>query len=441
MAARLAGIGGRLSVDEAYTWLVASAPTAHAFTHRLAASENSPPLFYLLVAVMPGASPAWLRVPAVIPGIALCLVTFAIIRPRLGDRAALLGALIVAADPYLITYADLARGFMLADLALLVCVWMLLRLADEPSPGRWAWFVAAGVVAIYTEYASAITLAAMVAVALWLGRPQRRATLAAGALAAVAIAPWIGQIVRGQDQVGVTKFAPMNATPTLSGLRDIVTTLVAGENGGTSSAGGRWLECLVLVAGAAVLGIILRRRLAREGPGQRDAVALMLGTAALSLVAFAAASIVGVHIFSQRYLTVLVPLVAGPIAYALLAGGTRVAAAAAIVLVGVGAVEVARRFDAQFQTDLTPVARTAAALHPRTILTNTPLVLYYLRSLRPVMDRPYNIGPGRASGCARPCLIVDDSRVPGGTPRAPAPGAPAGSPPSAIGPFRLTLER
>jgi hypothetical protein len=439
LAARSVGLGSRLSVDEAYTWLVATAPSAHAFTQRLAASENSPPLFYLLVAAMPGTSPAWLRVPAVIPGIALCLVMFALIRTRLGSRAALLGALIVVADPYLITYADLARGFMLADLALLVCLWLLLRLADEPSPAKWACFVVAAIVAVYTEYASAITLAAMIATAVWIGRPNRRATLAAGALAVLAIAPWIPQIVHGQDQVGVTKFAPINATPSLSGLRDLIVTLVAGENGGTASAAGRWLACLVLVAAGAALGLILRRRLARDGPRESEAVVLMLGAAALSLFAFAAAGIAGVHIFSERYLTVLVPLVAGPLAYALLAAGLRVAAAAAVILVAVGAIEVARRFDAQFQTDLTPVARTATALHPRTVLTNTPLVLYYLRPLRPVMDRPYNIGPGRAASCARPCLVVDDTRVPGGTPRTLAANAAPPSP--AIGPFRLTLQR
>ena len=37
-------IGSRLHVDDAYTWLVASQPNAHAFLHQLAATENTPPL-------------------------------------------------------------------------------------------------------------------------------------------------------------------------------------------------------------------------------------------------------------------------------------------------------------------------------------------------------------------------------------------------------------
>src|SRR6185503_11295950 len=45
---RLAGLGDRLSEDEGFSWLVASAPDPSAFLDRLAAYENTPPLFYLL---------------------------------------------------------------------------------------------------------------------------------------------------------------------------------------------------------------------------------------------------------------------------------------------------------------------------------------------------------------------------------------------------------
>ena len=76
----------------------------------------------------------------------------------------------------------------------------------------------------------------------------------------------------------------------------------------------------------------------------------------------------------------------------------------------------------------------ARALHPRTVLTNTPTVLYYLRDLHPAFDRPYNIGPGQAATCARPCVILDDSRV-----HSSAPGPVAGTPRS-LGPFVIVDE-
>jgi hypothetical protein len=108
---------------------------------------------------------------------------------------------------------------------------------------------------------------------------------------------------------------------------------------------------------------------------------------------------------------------------------------AGVLLIAVGAVEVVRRYGGQWQPDLAPVRAAAASVRPRTVLTNTPVVVYYLHPLRPVLDRPYNLGPGRAATCARPCLAVDDTRVPGGTPR------PVSGSRSAIGPFVLTLER
>jgi hypothetical protein len=98
-------------------------------------------------------------------------------------------------------------------------------------------------------------------------------------------------------------------------------------------------------------------------------------------------------------------------------------------------VEVARRYDGEWQPDLAPVRAAATEMHPRSVLTNTPLVLYYLRPLRPALDRPYNLGPGRLATCTRPCLVVDDLRVPGGTPRSVAGHN------TVIGPFVLTLQR
>ncbi len=438
IAARLVGIGSRLTVDEAYTWLVASSGSAHVFLHRLAASENTPPLFYVLVMLMPGSSPAWLRAPATVSGILMSVVLFAALRPRLGDRAALLAGLAAGVSPYLVTYSNLARGFMLADLALLVAIWALLSLSEAESRGKWAVFWLAGVVALYTEYSSAICLVALVLAAVWIGRPRRGPTLLAGALTLAAILPWIPEIVRGQDQVGVTKFEPMNALSSLTGLREILVSLTLGESGGAHSPALRWLEVAVLLGALAAVALVLRRGWARRAEAERSTIRLLAACGLLTLAGFALAGAVGLNVFTPRYLTILVPLVAAPVAAALAparGGRAWVPALAAVLLVAVGVVEVVRRYGGEWQPDLAPVRVAAAAAHPRTVLTNTPLVLYYVRGLRPVLDRPYNLGPGRAGTCTRPCLVIDDSRVPGGTVR-----LVSGSR-SAIGPFVLTLER
>jgi hypothetical protein len=59
------------------------------------------------------------------------------------------------------------------------------------------------------------------------------------------------------------------------------------------------------------------------------------------------------------------------------------------------------------------------------VVTNSAVVAYYLRDLKPRLDRPFGLGPGLEAGCGASCrapfLVVDDTRVANG-PRA-GPGA------------------
>ena len=435
LAVRFAGIGSRLSIDDAYSWLAASAPNPHVFLSRLADNENTPPLIYLVLMLMPGSQPAWLRIPAAVPGALMCLVLFLALRPRLGDRASLLAALGVAVSPYLITYSDLARGFMLADLALLVAIWCLLSLAEHETVTKWVTFFAAGVVAVWTEYGSVIAMIALVAAALWIGVPRRRTTVVIGGLAVLTLAAWIPEIVRGQHQLGLTKLNPVSATPSLTALRDVFVTLAFGENGGTSSSVGRWLALAVMLALCGFGYAVLRRGWHQRDPRFRRTVQLLAITAVLTLIGYALAAPVGVHVFTQRYLTFLVPLAAA-LAGAVLASISRrwVVPVVAVLLVGLGVGNFARRLGGQWEPALEPVRQIAEREHLRTVLTNTPVVLYYLAAWRPIFDRPYNLGPGLAATCARPCLVVDDTRVPGGEPRQ------ASGTNTVVGPYLLTYQ-
>ncbi len=433
-AIRFAAIGSRLHVDDAYTWLVATAPNPSAFLRRLAATENTPPLIYLLLTPLPIDHPFWLRLPSVISGCLMVPATYWAVTGALGRRVALLAALAVAVAPFLITDSDLARGFMLEDLALLVALGAVIRLRSHPTPRLWALFGLAGVVALYTEYAAAIFLVALTAAAVLTGRPARARMAAAGGLVLATMLPWIPEIVRGQDQVGITKISPPAAAPSPAALRDLVVTLAFGERGGTSSSAGRWLLLLGLVLLAGAGGFVLRRRWPGLRPPARGAIVLLSLTVVLTVAGHALAALFGIDVFSQRYTTILVPLVAVLGAAVIIGlGSRRLTAVCAVLLAGLGIVEIARRGGAQYEPPFAPVRAAAIALHPRTVLTNTPTVLFYLRSLHPVFDRPSNYGPGLAATCARPCLIIDDSRAHGGPPRHVA-GATR-----MIGPYVLTL--
>ncbi len=436
LVVRFAGIGSRLSIDDAYSWWVSSAPNASIFLHRLAANENTPPLIYLVLMITPGTSPAWLRVPAAIPGALMALALYFAVAPRLGRRPALLAALAVAVSPYLITYSNLARGFMLADLALLCAVWALLSWRDRPSPWKLVGLFAASTIAVWTEYASVIFVLALLAAELWIGGPRRRPTLVAGALGVLTLAAWIPEIVRGQNQVGLTKLDPLGASPSFQALRDMFVTLAFGEHGGTTSSGGRWVLFAAMLAVGAGGAWVLRRAGAAHDERWRVAIRLLAATALLTVIGYALAAILGVDVFTQRYITIEIPVVAVLAAAAVAElPWRRALPAAAACLLALGVVDFAKRLGGEWEPSLTAVRQEAVSLHARTVLTNTPVVIYYLRSFHPDFDRASNIGPGDAATCARPCLAVDDIRVHAGTLR------PITGTPFYIGPFRLTLER
>src|SRR5436309_9249357 len=87
---RAVALGDRLSADEGYTWLVASSHGLGTFLERLAAFENTPPLYYLLAWPLPHSSEAWLRLPSLIAAVACVAALYYAVVPLGGRRAALL---------------------------------------------------------------------------------------------------------------------------------------------------------------------------------------------------------------------------------------------------------------------------------------------------------------------------------------------------------------
>ncbi|MDQ6807239.1 MAG: glycosyltransferase family 39 protein [Actinomycetota bacterium] len=428
---RLEGIGAHLSDAEGYSYLVGSAPGAGAFLHRLAAYENTPPLFYLLLTPLPLGHTAWLRVPAAIPGALIPLAVYAALRRPLGVRVALLAAAIAAVAPFAVSYSDYARGFMLESLACIVALGAMLRLANG-GPRRWWWlYLGAAVVALYAEYDAVVFLVALTVAAVAWGQHDRLRTGALGLLPLAALLPWAGQFERAQDALNRTKVSPSFPGPSVSSLRDVADRLVLGEHGAGAGTGIRWLEFVALLAVLAWVLVILRRAAPAE-PRAR-AVRVLGTTAALIVVGHALAPLFGTEVFNERYLTVLIPIGAALIAAAVGEANSRWLWGAAVVVVAIVGVAVfVQRNGREYEPDLAPVRTAVAVLHPRVVLTNSAVVAYYLRRLPVAVDRPFGLGSGREHSCASPCVVVDDARVPGGA--RPGPG-----PSRMVGPFVLRI--
>lgn len=425
---RLAGLGDRLSADEGFTWLVASAPSPDAFLDRLAAYENTPPLYYLLVAPLPLGHEAWLRLPSLVAGVACVPVLYALVRPLLGTPAALLSALALAVAPYAVSFSNYARGFELATLGLLLALWAAARLAQRRGSGWWSLYLAGCVLALYSEYYAVLALLAIVAVLLVLGVPRRLEAACVGLLPLVALGPFAGQIVRSIDAVDKTKVAPIYPDPGPRGIRDALVPLAFGEHGAASAAALRYLQALLVVGVGAAAAAWLWRR-------SRVAFWLIAGTALGTLLLHALAAIAGVEVFAARYLTVLVPLGAALLGSAAAAIPWRYAAPAfAVVLLGLGAAVFLQRVDRELEPNYAPVRAAVEKQHPRVVLVNSAVAAYYLRDLHPVLDRPFGLRPLGAPLCcgarhlkrSGPVVVVDDARVAGGVRREAGPRAAFG---------------
>jgi hypothetical protein len=434
---RLAGLGDRLSDAEGYSWLVASAPSWDAFFDRLAAYENTPPLFYALLAPLPLGDEVWLRLPALLPALACVPVSYCLARPLLGTRVALLTALAVAVAPFHVSYSNYSRGFMLAALGLLLAAWAVARLADGRRTRWWWLYLGGATLALQSEYDALLFLAPLLALPALLRRRGWKEVLALGALPLATLLPLAGEMLRGLDQLDVTKLTPPSADLSPASLRDSLVSLFAGTNGLAGSGAARGLQLLVLLAALGVAARWLWQRgskLERLGDNQREIAFWLLAVApAAAVVLHAVASIPGPEVFDSRYLVGLIPF-----ACALLATGVDALRwrwampVAAACLLALGVAVFVQRDGRELQPDIAPAAALVDDAGARTVLTNSAVVAYYLRDsgegVR--LDRPFGLGneePACAPpSCQRPLAIVEDSRLPGGVRAGPGTATPLG---------------
>jgi 4-amino-4-deoxy-L-arabinose transferase-like glycosyltransferase len=411
---RAAGAGDRLSADEGYSWLVASAPGPDAFLDRLASFENTPPLFYLLLTPLPLDDEAWLRWPSLVAGVAAVPVLYAAVRALAGTRAALLAALGLAVAPYAVSFSNYSRGFALATLGLALALWACARLATGGGRSWWWLYAAGAVVAVWSEYYAPLFLLPLLGALLALrARPWPEVALL-GVAPFLTVLPWLGELDRSLDLDGVTKVAPGYPGPSPGSLRDVVVPLFLGEHGSAGGAGLRTLQFLAIVALLLGAAVMLRRR-----PGGRPALWLLGGTLAGALVLHAATALAGPDVFQQRYMTALVPLGAALLAAAVDSLPWRAAVpAAAAALLALGAGVVVQRHGRELEPDY--ARAEAAARGARTVLTNSAVVAYYLDDPEPVLDRPFNLGAGLEPRTAPPYAVVDDGAVGAGA--RPGPG-------------------
>jgi 4-amino-4-deoxy-L-arabinose transferase-like glycosyltransferase len=164
--------------------------------------DQHPPFYFLLMHVwigVAGASEVAIRFPSACFSLCSVLLVYGIVRRVSTDAVGLLSAFLVAISPFQIMAAQEARMYPLLGALGLASTAALLAGVDRGGVMRWAAYVVAAAVMVYTHYFGVLVLLAH---GVWVGWCERRhlGTWMAGiAIVGALYTPWVPALV---EQVG-----------------------------------------------------------------------------------------------------------------------------------------------------------------------------------------------------------------------------------------------
>jgi mannosyltransferase len=266
--------------DEAFTPVHVLHPSFAATLRSVVHTENSPPLWYVLIwgwSRAFGIGEVALRLPSALAGVATVPVAWGIGRELAGRRAAIVTAALVATSPLFVWYSQEARVYALFVFTAALAMLCFLRADREPTPRRLAAFAASGALALATHYFAVFLLLGM---CLWLARRcwsisdrRSRATLAAvGALGAVGLA--LAPLAVAQGGHGTQWIGRWALSERLEAIPQYYLT------GYSGAPLGHGVELLVALAILAGVGFGLWRTLT---PRESDGALLALAIAACGI--------------------------------------------------------------------------------------------------------------------------------------------------------------
>jgi mannosyltransferase len=323
-------------------------------------------------------------------------VTYALGLRTVGERAALIGAGLLAVAPFHVYFSSEARAYALAAFLVTASTLALVDALESSRRRSWIVFAVATAAAVYTHYTTILVLAAQAGWVLWRRPARRRALLAALAGAVALYLPWLPSVESKPNLEGVAYFYPF--TP-----REIARDLL-------SALPGRPLASLGEVPGHVWVGVFLAAialaalRFGRELAAPARACATFLALLALATpLGLAAYSVVSTHIFAPRNLIASLPAFCLLVGALVASAGRRWSAALTVTLVAVFAVATLRSYGDD--TRRPPWKETAAyvdaAARPRDPVVSGGLSPFrdptggdwYVDSLAIYLKRPHPLYP------------------------------------------------
>lgn len=304
--------------DEAFTPVHVLRPSLGDTLHGIVRTENSPPVWYLLVWLwsrVAGTGAVALRSVSAAAGLATVAVSWQLGRELGGRRVAAVLAGLIAVNPLFLWYSQEARVYSLFALTASVSLWLFVRADRTPTGRRLACWAVAAAVALATHY-FAVFLVVPQAVVL-LARRGRAPVVAVAAVGAAGLA--LVALVASQGGHGTQWIGRWALSSRLDAIPQYFMTGPSGAPLGHAIE----LALLLPVAGIAVL----TRSLGHE---ERRPALLMAAIAAFALVAPLALALLGVDYLAPRNLVAAwIPVLA---ALAVVAATSRIGLALAAVL-------------------------------------------------------------------------------------------------------------
>lgn len=280
---RLGLIRDSLLGDELILYDIVHERGLGAALHIVRETEKTPPLHFLLTWIGAHAFEPRLgvRLPSLLAGTTLVPLVYLIGVRTVGRTAALVGAAVIALQPYALFYGTEARAYAVVTAFTALSTLCLLRALESGRRGWWAGYGLAALAAAYTHYVAIFVLLTQVAWAAWVHRERLRTLLVVNALVVVGFLPWLPSYLLQQSHSGdEARRIALLAPPSVGYFVRVLGQVTFGEPFVSLRAvPGRAALVLGLVAlGAGLVAAVVRGRHERPSSGAMLVILLALAT-------------------------------------------------------------------------------------------------------------------------------------------------------------------
>jgi mannosyltransferase len=288
-------------IDETSSMRLAEGPLGDLLS-RLRVAENSPAGYFAALHVwtsLLGSTSEWVaRLPSVLAGLALVPAVWWLAETVDGRRAALVAALLTAISPLMLQYAQQARAYMPAMLALTLAATAAIRAARTGSV-RWAVAGAAAcALALSLHYVALVVVVPLCVWVLLRGELALRTRLVFCLIPGVV---WLAWLPLALAQRADHPSAQLGSYGTFTAGHLVRVAAAPFGDRYTVHAGALKAAAAVAVA-VAVVAVLLRSR----APERRE-LRLLIALVLVSGVVLCVGALAGIEILNSRYMTFAAP--------------------------------------------------------------------------------------------------------------------------------------